>query len=201
MASIGYARLIEHFSLRVRPLDAPASTSGSVNQRVNAHDRILFPRNVSIDDSPVGHLEFALRHEGVNLEVIDAAFEHISPTDLSSRLKVAPTGVQIRRACHLWEWLTGRDLPTEGFAATGGYVDLFPRDTYVTSEKPVNKPKFRVRDNALGTADFCPIVRLSALPQTPSLIELVDEASRTLGTLSDPALYERAVNYLNLSET
>jgi fido (protein-threonine AMPylation protein) len=39
------------------------------------------------------------------------------------------------------------------------------------------------------------------LPQTPSLIELVDEASRTLGTLSDPALYERAVNYLNLSET
>jgi hypothetical protein len=201
MASIGYARLIEQFSLRVRPLDAPASTSGSVNQRVNAHDRILFPRNVSIDDSPVGHLEFALRHEGVNLEVIDAAFEHISPTDLSSRLKVAPTGVQIRRACHLWEWLTGRDLPTEGFAATGGYVDLFPRDTYVTSEKPVNKPKFRVRDNALGTADFCPIVRLSALPQTPSLIELVDEASRTLGTLSDPALYERAVNYLNLSET
>lgn len=201
MAFIGYARLIEQFSLQVRPLDAPASTSGSVNRRVDTHDRILFPRNVSVDDSPVGHLEFALRHEGVNLEVIDAAFQHISPVDLATRLKAAPTGNHIRRACYLWEWLTGGDLPTTGIAMAGGYVDLFPREAYVTAEKPVNKPKFRVRDNALGTADFCPIVRLDAVPQAPSMIELFDEARRTLETLSDPALYERAVNYLNLSET
>jgi fido (protein-threonine AMPylation protein) len=200
MASIGYARLIEQLSLRVCPLQTPAAISGSVNRRVDTHNQVLFPRNVAIDDSAVGHLEFALRHEGVNLEVIDAAFEHILPADLMVRLNVAPNGAHIRRACFLWEWLTGHDLPID-ISPTGGYVDLFPRDAYVTSKNPTNNQKFRVRDNALGTVDFCPVVQRSALPQSPSLAELLDEAKRTLETLTDPALYERAISYLYLSET
>ena len=81
MASIGYAWLIEHLSLRVCPLAKPAEISTSVNRRVDSTHRVLFPRGVAIEDTPVGHLEFALRHEGVNLEIVDAVFEHLSPAD------------------------------------------------------------------------------------------------------------------------
>jgi len=200
VASVGYAALIEQLSLRVRPLQTPALVSGSVNRRVDTDNQVLFPRGVAIDDSLVGHLEFALRHEGVNLEVIDAACEHIQPGDLIQRLKTAPNGTQIRRACFLWEWLTGRNLPIDGIPS-GGYVDLFPRDEYVTSENPRNNRKYRVRDNALGTADFCPTVRRSAVPSSPSLVELLEEARRILESVRDPALYERALSYLYLSET
>ena len=82
MATIGYAQLISRLSLVVRPLAKPAEVSGSVNRRVDSADRVLFPRGVAIEDTLVGHLEFALRHEGVNLEVIDALFEHLPPQDL-----------------------------------------------------------------------------------------------------------------------
>ena len=75
MATIGYAQLISRLSLAVRPLAKPAEISGSVNRRVDSVDRVLFPRGVAIEDTLVGHLEFALRHEGVNLEVIDAVFD------------------------------------------------------------------------------------------------------------------------------
>jgi hypothetical protein len=74
MTFIGYARLIEQLVLNVRPMAKPAVVSGSVNRRVDTEDQLLFPGGVAFDDTPVGHLEFGLRHEGVNLEVLDAAF-------------------------------------------------------------------------------------------------------------------------------
>jgi hypothetical protein len=200
MSAIGYEHLIRHFSLDVRPLQTPATTSAAVNRRVDAPNQLLFPKNVAIEDSPVGHLEFALRHEGVNLEVIDAVFEHISADELVRTLESAPNRATIRRACFLWEWLTEQTLP---FTATlnAGYVDLFPSDIYVTATKPTNNQRFRVRNNALGNADFCPVVQRAAVPEAPSLRELMEQAKRTLETLTDPVLYERAVDYLYLSET
>lgn len=200
MASLGYAWLIEQLALRVCPLAKPAEISTSVNRRVDTPHRVFFPRGVAVEDTPVGHLEFALRHEGVKLEIVDAVFEHLSPADLCARQEAAPNGAPIRRACFLWEWLTGQDLPITVTPA-GGYVDLFPAETYVTAGTPVNNRKFRVRNNALGTPDFCPVVLRSAVPESPSLTELLAKAQQTLESVSDPALYERALNFLYLSET
>jgi hypothetical protein len=200
MVSVGYAHLVQLLGLRVRPIERPAAVTGAVNKRVDSEAQVLFPRGVAIDDSVVGHLEFALRHEGVNLEVIDAVFEHLPPAELVERIVATPTGAHIRRACFLWEWLTGQALPVDAMA-TGGYVDLFPSDLYVVADESVNSPRFRVRDNALGTRDFCPTVRLAAVPSPPSLADLLAEAGRTLASVADPALYERALSYLYLSET
>ena len=98
----------------------------------------------------VGQPEFALRHEGVNLEVIDALFAQLPPQDLLARLNAAP----IRRACHLWEWLTGQELPAEALPA-GGYADLFPAADYVTAGQSAKDRKFRVRNTA-GNGRFLP---------------------------------------------
>ena len=200
MASVGYANLIERLALRVRPLHRPASISTAVNRRVDAENGVLFPLGVAIDDTPVGHLEFALRHEGVNLEVIEAALDVIHPESLATHLRVTPTGEHIRRACFLWEWLRGEMLPTD--TATGGnYVDMFPSQEYITSVRPRRHPRFRVWDNALGTPDFCPSVRRASLLDVPSLADLLAEAESTLQAVADPELYARALNYLYLSET
>jgi len=110
MTPIGYSRLIDVLKLNVLPLARPAFVSPSANRRIDSATRILFPSGVALEDTLVGHLEFALRHEGVNLEIIDAAFEHILPGDLIARLRATPTGEHIRRACFLWEWLTGKEL-------------------------------------------------------------------------------------------
>lgn len=200
MPAIGYSRLIEHLCLLVRPLARPAVVTGRVNRRVDAEHQILFPSGVAIEDTLLGHLEFALRHEEINLEVIEATFEHLPPGDLTRRLRALPNGEPIRRACFLWEWLTGQALPTD-VAPRGGYIDLFPATVYVTAAAPARAPKYRVRDNALGTRDFCPIVRRARVPDTPSLTTLVAEARHLLETVTDPDLYHRAIRYLYLSET
>lgn len=199
MILVGYAHLIQLLNLQVRQLERPAEITGAVNKRIDSATRVLFPRGVAIDDSITGHLEFALRHEGVNLEVIDAVFEHLAPNELVTRLEAMPTGAHIRRLCFLWEWLTGQSLPVDALS-TGGYVDLFPADLYVVADETVNNPKFRVRDNALGTRDFCPTVKLASVPATPAFANLLTEADDALASVTDPALYERALSYLYLSE-
>jgi hypothetical protein len=200
MTPIGYSHLVDTLKLNVLPLARPAFANSSVNRRVDSDTRILFPPGVALENTLVGHLEFALRHEGVNLEVIDAVFEHMSPDELISRLRETPTGEHIRRACFLWEWLTGGELNT-GVVVKGGYVDLFPEDVYYTSNQSTRAPNFRVRNNALGTPDFCPIVHRASIPQAPSLPELMRLAQSTLDAVDDPELYRRALAYLYLSET
>lgn len=182
MTLIGYARLIAYGELHVTPPQRLAYASSSVNRRIDGKSQILFPNSVAFDDTPVGHLEFALRHEGVNLEIIDAAFDFIEPGDLIARLRATPTGEQIRRACFLWEWLTGKELDA-GVSVRGGYVDLFPADRYYTAPQPTRAPRFRVRDNAPGTPSFCPTVHRAAIPDDPPLTDLLLEAQSALDAM------------------
>ena len=200
MIPVGYSWLTATLKLNVRPPSRPAYINASVNRRMDSDAHSLFPTGVAIENTVAGHLEFALRHEGVNLEIIDAVFEHLPPADLIARLQATPTGEHIRRACFLWEWLTGKKLEA-GVTVKGAYVDFFPEDVYLTAARPSRAPRFRVRDNALGTPEFCPVVRRAAIPQAPSLPELLQQAQQTLDAVDDPELYRRALAYLYLSET
>ncbi|WP_370630741.1 Fic family protein [Vogesella sp. XCS3] len=161
---------------------------------------ILFPITVTLDNTPVGHLEFALRHEGVNLEVIDALFEVLEPQLLIERLRQTPTGEYIRRSCAIWEWLKGKEL-NAGVPPSGNYVELFPSDMYAVAANPTRIRTYRVTNNALGTPLFCPIVLKSAVPTSPSLEELLGEVDTMFQDQTNTDLYNRAIRYLYLSET
>lgn len=200
MSSVGYQHLVNQFGLHVRPLTRPASVSSAVNRRVDNDRGILFPITVTLDNTPVSHLEFALRHEGVNLEVIDALFEVLDPQLLIERLRQTPTGEYIRRACAIWEWLQGKEL-NAGVPPSGNYVELFPSDMYAVAANPTRIRTYRVTNNALGTPLFCPVVLKSAVPTSPSLEELLGEVDTMFQGQTDSDLYNRAVRYLYLSET
>jgi hypothetical protein len=68
---VGYQHLTENLNLEpcVRPLEAPAYLNGSVNQKVRGHNGFWYPRKTAVEQTLIGHVEFALRNEGVNLEV------------------------------------------------------------------------------------------------------------------------------------
>lgn len=200
MNKIGYAHLIDLLELNVRPLNCYAQTSTSVNRRKDTSDRMLFPSSVAITDTPVGHLEFALRHEGVNLEIIDAAFEKIHPALLIARLRDAPNSAPIRRACYLWEWMRGESL-NAGVTPSGGYVDLFPADQYAVAAKPVKVPAYRINDNALGNRDFCPVVKRATIANADNIRALIEQVPAMMASPGETAMYERAIRYLYLSET
>jgi hypothetical protein len=199
MSSIGYAALITSLGLNVVHPLRPAGVSSGVNRRTETNTRILFPRGVSITDTPLGHLEFALRHEDLDLAIAAEALDKIPADDLIAAYQASPTGEYIRKLCALWEWLHDAPLPTD-LRTAGRYLPLLDADAYVTSRSPSRNQKYRIEINLPGNRFFCPVIKKSPRSAADDTDSLLAEISAAMDS-ADPALYERAVHYLYLSET
>lgn len=105
------------------------------------------------------HLAFLLKHEEISLEFLARAFKKIDPQDLADWIKAEPAGQFAKRACFLFEWLTGQTLPVADGVAIGNYVEALDAKTMLVATEPTNVARWRVRDNLPGTRDFCPVVR------------------------------------------
>jgi hypothetical protein len=143
-------------------------------------------------------LEFALRYEGVNLEILKAVYTVADSKELIAYVRERPSGKYARKAWFLYEFLTGRQLDVPELTH-GNYVDLLDSDGYYTLP-PVRSQRHRINDNLPGNAAFCPLVRRTK--------RLRDYESRTLDKrtqkllLRYPAdLLRRAVSYLYTKET
>lgn len=107
-----------------------------------------------------GHLTFHLKHEVPHLELLSRLFEKCDPNELAAWVAGEPSGQYARRAGFLYEFLTGRELPT-GVEVGGGYVDAIDGSKLVAASgglETLNR-RWRVRDNLPGSRAFCPLVR------------------------------------------
>jgi hypothetical protein len=200
MQSLGYAHLIEHYRLPAVQSGPPAYRSTAVNRRVATGTEIRFPVNVALEDSPLGHLEFALRNEGIDLAVIAAALRHIDREALVRRLREMPNGESIRRIGFLWEWV--HDCPLDaGIQVSARYIELLPSDRYVTAARPRRHAGYRVIDNTLGDRRFCPMVSKAAAPDADFLPSLLARLDALSASARSDGTYDRALQYLYLSET
>ncbi len=195
---VGYQYLIDSLGLRVLPLARQARVAPV--QRVQALDGVLqVPAGVAPQsDRPLEHLLFALKHEGTDLAVVSAAFDHLSAQDLLVELAVHPSGGFIRKACYLWERLRGEDLTTT--RAEGVVVDLFDPEKYLVDAIGVRDPKWRVNFNGLGNWDMCPVVRRTEAIEAMLTDDVLGKAAKALRAIA-PEMLERAMAWAYLNET
>lgn len=200
---LGYLHLVERYRLDVLPLGLQARVSAAVKGRVleqRGNQSIL---TVAPDyypgDSLTDHLQFALRYEGINLEVLAVLFEQVGRDDISHWLAAKPESVYARRAGFLFEWLTGNSLAVS-VPVKARYVSLVDTRLQFGLGDGPRDIRFRVVNNLPGTPAFCPMVR-----RTSFLDEMVKKNlySRTHQTLSryDADLLRRAAAFLYLKET
>jgi len=208
MQPLGYAYLIDHFKLPALPLPQICRLSDAVpNRRVRdrgGQKEQEFGPTYAPDPTVFGHLQFALRYEGLNLEVLSLLFERVGPEDIQTALNEKPTRAAPRRLAFLYEWLTGRELelPTGRLSGKTRFVPALDESLQfgLALDMSPRADKYRVIDNLPGTRDFCPLVT-----RTPYLESMVRKSlkERTLATLEkyDPRLVLRAANFLYLTET
>ena len=156
----GYDALIARFKLQVIPNWHHSRTSQSNVRQTHAEDGQvveIYPPFLTPEDSLAGHLEFALKYDGTNLEILASVFEKAAEEELLAYIRSKPTGKYARRLWYLFELLTGKRLPIDDLT-TANYVDLLEPDEYYTAA-PVQVRRQRINDNLLGDARFSPIVR------------------------------------------
>ncbi len=201
----GYIWLVETYTLPVVGLERHCFIDTSERNRsekdLGQQVLMLFAGSYQPEDTLAGHLQFALRYEGVNLQVLSLLFDVCDPTELCRWLSDSPTSAYARRAAFFYEWLTNKPLPMEDpVPGKTRYVEALDTGFQFGSGVIQRSERFRVIDNLPGTREFCPLVR-----KTEYLAGMVEKdlKQRTRDTLGryDPDLLRRAAAFLYLKET
>jgi hypothetical protein len=195
---VGYEFLKQSLGTDAFPMARPARLS-SVTKVTAMDDVLAVPATVApTSESPLEHLLFALKHEGLQLQAAILALKKMDGREVGRAFAGRPSSAYLRQICFLWEWANAKFL--EGLpAAVGAYTPLFDPKKFVTGPSR-RDARWRVDFNGLGSTRYCPTVR-----RTPELQALLDEnilesAGKFIAGL-DKAVLDRAVRWAYLSET
>ncbi len=195
---IGYEFLKDVLGTSAFPMDRPAQVS-SVTKVTPMQDALAVPATVApVNDAPLEHLHFALKHEGLQLQATVLALKKMRGNDVAQAFENSPSSAYMRQICYLWELANGKTL--EGLpAATGAYTPLFDPEKFITG--PTHRDvRWRVDFNGLGSPSYCPTVRRTPEIQTLLNKDILGSASEFIASL-DKTLLDRAVRWAYLSET
>ena len=201
----GYAKAIIDFALTVTTPHRLTFIASKGAKRSSERDGklvIVLPPAYRQEEHMTNHLTFALKHEGVNLEILSALFQRIDlksfEHELDELVRAHPTGRYVRQLWFLYEYLTDRRLRVPDLK-TGNYVPLLDESEYYTA--PARRsPRHRILDNMLGTRTFCPMVRRTERLREFESMSLAQEASKLIAEFDEEAI-RRTVNYLYTKET
>lgn len=142
MRAIGYAALIQRFGLKT--LSASVTSylldHGHRSTRtVDGRSEEFFPARDNPGKDWTDQLVFALKREGVNLEVLAALFREAPEEELAAWIAATPLSRYARQPWFLYDWLTGKRLALQDLTQ-GNYVNALdpekhyalPRDTIDT---------------------------------------------------------------------
>lgn len=200
---VGYSHLIKQFQL---PARQPASiaiidsaTKGRQTTTQGDIELMQFESRYRPKPTLAAHLQFALRYEGLNLEVLVLLFTKTGRSEIEANLAGKPESSFARRIGFLYEWLTGEELNAV-VAPRAAYVHVVDETLQFGLADGPREGKFRVINNLPGNSEFCPMVR-----KTNFLQEMVHKnlKQRTIDTLAkyDSDLLRRAAAFLYLKET
>jgi Fic family protein len=198
---VGYGELIARYGLSVIPnWHTSAVAANNIRRVASTGDRTNepFPARLWPGGGLGDQLEFALKYDGTNLLILAKLFAVAPQTELTAYIRSKPTGKYTRRLWYLYELLTGRRLPISDISQ-GNYVDLLdPKDYFVS--RSISIQRQRIRDNLLGDARFCPMVR-----RTARLIDFENsglaEKCRKVMEAYPAELLRRALGYLYTKES
>jgi len=199
----GYARLAEQFQLPVRqPMNAAVIDSAAKGRQTTTRGEIelmQFEPRYRPKPTLTGNLQFALRYEGLNLEVLALLFAKTGRSEIETNLAEQPESSFARRIGFLYEWLTGEEIKAV-VAPRAAYVPVADETLQFALMDGPKDGKFRVTNNLPGNRRFCALVRKTDYLQAMVRKNL---KQRTIDTLAkyDPSLLRRAAAFLYLKET
>ena len=161
-------------------------------------EQIYGPKYTPKENLDVYHLEFGLKYDHFNLDLLYAVFKRISKEEITEFVKSAPSGKYARKIGFLYEWLTGNTIKLYK-PINNNYVDLLESEDYIvgTTEKSM---KWKINNNLLGSSQFCPVIRNS--PRLKKLLETnIKEQIVNLKKDFPADVFKRAIRFLYTKET
>ncbi|MDP2140033.1 MAG: Fic family protein [Gammaproteobacteria bacterium] len=196
---VGWAALVHALGV-----DAPLRRFACVSEKhVSGNRRVegnweIFDKRYMPGDSLTDQLNFALRHEQIDLLVMKRTFDLFPEKELTDFIKATPTGGVARRVWFFFETLTGRTLNLDDADAVTA-VDALEPDKYFTVKGKISQ-RHRVRDNLLGTGKFCPVIRRTQKLEDLINLNLAQKAQNAIGKIGAHVV-ARAASFMLLADS
>lgn len=201
--SIGYQHLVDSLQLSTPTLATPAYAE-AIAKIQPTEQGTAFPEAVAPAPQAdmLEHLLFALKHEPLNLAVLNQTLEHVNAQDLARLAHTQPRGIYVRKLCSLYEAFTQQEIPAQPVSVKS--IPLFSPAHYLTRSHHVPRSRWGVLINGLGTIGgaqgYCPIVR-----RTPHIDTLLShplsERLQQFVRNTPPDVLQRTHQWAYLSET
>lgn len=198
MPAVGYAHLHQHLGLSAFAPRRPALVKPVI--RVDFNEGFVgVPVGMApAEDDLLGHVLFALKHEGTDLQILSEALPRIDTARLVAELHATPSGQYLRIAGFLWETFTGRIL--DGLPALrGATVPVFNPQAYLTAPG-LRSPRWRVEFNGIGSLKYCMTVRRSPDIESALVRDLLTRVN-AFASETDKPMLDRALSWAYLGET
>lgn len=163
----------------------------------NGFTQNTWPKAYQPEATLRGHLTFAMKYEGLDLDFLSRVFAKTGPGPVVEWVKNEPTSAYARQYGFLYEWLTGTTLAGIG-DASGNYVDLLDESKYLVATTPDKVRRWRINNNLPGTREFCPLVAKTEKTMDPG--RLTQEINNLVEKFGAETV-ERAVNWLTVKES
>ena len=197
----GYARLCGRHSIRCLP-NHIRSIVVQRTRSTETKDGLVtetYPKSYWPGEGDFGHLEFALKREGVHLQLLRELLPRLPVGGLVDYVRSKPTSAYARRIWLLFEQFTGKRVEALGDVQKGNYADLLAPDEYFTGER-VRSKRHRINVNLPGTWEFCPLVRKTGKIADFQSLHLAGKCLDFLDTIPRET-YGRALQYMYTKET
>lgn len=197
---IGYSWLINHFNLDL-PLRQLSCISEKrlATQTVNTDEWLIFDAQLMVENSVYKHLEFAIKHEPIDLLIIKKIFEELSTEEIVKNITINPKRILNKKIWFLYEFLLDIKLPLEDLPI-GKYDDLLDEKKYIVNNNYIKSKRHKINNNLLGTKKLCPIIKKTVIMKEYLDANLNTEISNVIGTVSK-SLIRRATSFLLLSDS
>ena len=197
---IGYSWLLNHLNLNI-PLRELCCESEKrlASQKIQKSHWLVFDSQLSVEENLNSNLEFALKHETIDLLVLKFIFKAFSKEGIVKYIQINPKRILSKKIWFLYEFLLDEQLPIEDLPV-GKYDDLLDSRKYIVKNDPIKSQRHKLNNNLLGTSKICPIITKTQKLQDYINRDLSTDISNVIGKVSK-SLVRRAASFLLLSDS
>ena len=197
---IGYSWLLNHLNLNI-PLREFCCVSEKrlASQKIQKNYWIIFDSQLSVAKSLYANLEFAFKHETIDLLILKFIFKVLPKKELVKYIQINPKRILSKKIWFLYEFLLDEQLAIEDLPA-GKYDNFLDSKKYIVRNTPIKSQRHKINNNFLGTSKICPIITKTQKLQECMNRDLTADISNVIGKVSK-SLLRRAASFLLLSDS
>ena len=197
---IGYSWLLNYLNLNIplRELSCVSKKRLAV-QKIQKNQWLVFDSQLSVEENLYGNLEFALKHETIDILVLKFIFKALSQNSIIEYIQINPKRISSKKIWFLYEFLLDEQLPIDNLPI-GKYDDLLDSKKYIVKNSSIKSQRHKLNNNLLGTSKICPIITKTQKLQDYIDSDLSTDISNVIGKVSK-SLVRRASSFLLLSDS